>query len=116
MYFGGTDSDKGISIGTDSLGFVYISGFYNSPDALEVVLDSFEGPLDLLLYLIKKVNLIYDKILNNSTLLGNEVDYLIEKGSMISINDAFIKGEIQNVEELMYGKKYGVKTDTMANF
>jgi len=55
-------------------------------------------------------------ILNNSTLLGNEVDYLIEKGSMISINDAFIKGEIQNVEELMYGKKYGVKTDTMANF
>ena len=27
------------------------------PDALEVVLDSFEGPLDLLLYLIKKQNL-----------------------------------------------------------
>jgi len=27
------------------------------PDALEVVLDSFEGPLDLLLYLIRKQNL-----------------------------------------------------------
>ena len=28
--FGGTESDKGISIGTDSLGFIYISGYYNS--------------------------------------------------------------------------------------
>ena len=25
--FGGTDSDKGISIGTDSLGFIYIKWF-----------------------------------------------------------------------------------------
>ena len=30
---------------------------YLPPDALEVVLDSFEGPLDLLLYLIKSQNL-----------------------------------------------------------
>ena len=30
MSFGGPDSDKGISIGTDSLGFIYISGFYNN--------------------------------------------------------------------------------------
>ena len=29
---------------------------YLPPDALEVVLDSFEGPLDLLLYLIKSQN------------------------------------------------------------
>ena len=28
--FGGTESDKGISIGTDSLGNVYISGYYNT--------------------------------------------------------------------------------------
>ena len=28
--FGGIDSDKGISIGTDSLGFIYISGFFNN--------------------------------------------------------------------------------------
>ena len=28
--FGGVESDKGISIGTDSLGFIYISGFYNN--------------------------------------------------------------------------------------
>ena len=28
--FGGTESDKGISIGTDSLGYVYISGYYNT--------------------------------------------------------------------------------------
>ena len=28
--FGGVNSDKGISIGADSLGFIYVSGFYNS--------------------------------------------------------------------------------------
>ena len=28
--FGGIESDKGISIGTDSLGFIYISGYSNS--------------------------------------------------------------------------------------
>ena len=28
--FGGPESDKGISIGCDSLGFIYISGYYNS--------------------------------------------------------------------------------------
>ena len=28
--FGGVESDKGISIGTDSLGFIYISGYYNT--------------------------------------------------------------------------------------
>ena len=29
---------------------------YIPPDALEVFLDAFEGPLDLLLYLIRKIN------------------------------------------------------------
>ena len=28
--FGGTESDKGISIGCDSLGFIYISGYFNN--------------------------------------------------------------------------------------
>ena len=28
--FGGPDSDKGISIGCDSMGFVYCSGFFNN--------------------------------------------------------------------------------------
>ena len=31
---------------------------YIPPDALEVYLDSFQGPLDLLLYLIRKNNII----------------------------------------------------------
>ena len=30
--FGGTASDKGISIGTDSLGFIYCSGYFNNED------------------------------------------------------------------------------------
>ena len=30
LSFGGTESDKGISIGTDSLGFIYCSGFFNN--------------------------------------------------------------------------------------
>ena len=30
---------------------------YIPPDALEIILDSFEGPLDLLLYLIRRANL-----------------------------------------------------------
>ena len=28
--FGGIESDKGISIGTDSLGYIYISGYFYS--------------------------------------------------------------------------------------
>ena len=31
---------------------------YIPPDALEVFLEAFEGPLDLLLYLIKKQNIL----------------------------------------------------------
>src|SRR5213595_3147790 len=33
------------------------SDLYIPPDALEVILEAFEGPLDLLLYLIRKENL-----------------------------------------------------------
>jgi len=33
------------------------SDLYIPPDALEVILDAFEGPLDLLLYLIRKTNI-----------------------------------------------------------
>ena len=28
--FGGVENDKGISIGTDSLGFIYVSGYFNT--------------------------------------------------------------------------------------
>ena len=35
--FGGVNSDKGISIGTDSLGFIYISGFYNSEATFDAI-------------------------------------------------------------------------------
>lgn len=36
---------------------VFPEDLYIPPDALEVILDSFEGPLDLLLYLIRRQNL-----------------------------------------------------------
>ena len=42
--FGGVNSDKGISIGTDSLGFVYISGFYNSEATFDAITFSNGSP------------------------------------------------------------------------
>lgn len=30
LSFGGVENDKGISIGTDSLGFIYVSGYFNT--------------------------------------------------------------------------------------
>ena len=48
LSFGGMQSDKGISIGTDSLGFIYVSGFYNSEATFDTItlsngtLDSFD--------------------------------------------------------------------------
>ena len=42
--FGGVNSDKGISIGTDSLGFVYISGFYNSEATFDAITFSNGNP------------------------------------------------------------------------
>jgi hypothetical protein len=45
--FGGVNSDKGISIGTDSLGFIYISGFYNSESTpIEIPLSEAVPPND----------------------------------------------------------------------
>ena len=35
--FGGPDSDKGISIGVDSLGFIYGSGFYNNTATFDTI-------------------------------------------------------------------------------
>ena len=37
--------------------FAMPADLYNPPDALEVFLEAFEGPLDLLLYLIRKQNI-----------------------------------------------------------
>src|ERR1700730_5438743 len=37
--------------------FAMPEDLYIPPDALEVILDAFEGPLDLLLYLIRRQNL-----------------------------------------------------------
>ena len=42
--FGGVNSDKGISIGTDSLGFIYISGFYNSEATFDAITFSNGSP------------------------------------------------------------------------
>ena len=44
--FGGVNSDKGISIGTDSLGFVYISGFYNSEATFDAITFSNGSPVN----------------------------------------------------------------------
>jgi segregation and condensation protein A len=58
------DSDHATAV--DSVAFARLYGeplfklpqdLYIPPEALEVILDSFEGPLDLLLYLIRKQNL-----------------------------------------------------------
>tara|TARA_R110002072_G_scaffold31735_5_gene97517 strand:- start:1193 stop:2083 length:891 start_codon:yes stop_codon:yes gene_type:complete len=65
----GNESDKGpaeTKAGQGEMPFAMVEGqpmtqlpldLYIPPDALEVFLDAFEGPLDLLLYLIKKQNL-----------------------------------------------------------
>lgn len=57
---------NGVHFKQDEMPFAFISGepltempkdLYIPPDALEVFLEAFEGPLDLLLYLIKRQNL-----------------------------------------------------------
>lgn len=62
---------------------------YIPPDALEVYLESFEGPLDLLLYLIKKNNL---DILNIPMLsLTKQYMAYVEKMKEIKLELAVIK-------------------------
>ena len=44
--FGGAESDKGISIGVDSLGFIYVSGYFNtSADFGSINLTSNAAPI-----------------------------------------------------------------------
>jgi len=66
----GTETDSAAELedqpGQEELPFAYVAGqavtelpkdLYIPPDALEIFLESFEGPLDLLLYLIKRQNI-----------------------------------------------------------
>ena len=66
----GTETDSTTELedqpGQEELPFAYVAGqaitelpkdLYIPPDALEIFLESFEGPLDLLLYLIKRQNI-----------------------------------------------------------
>jgi len=62
----GSDADAPILPQQEEMPFALIQGtplttppkdLYIPPDALEVILEAFEGPLDLLLYLIKRQNL-----------------------------------------------------------
>ena len=70
MTVSGTDEDTIAELedqpGQEELPFAYVAGkavtelpkdLYIPPDALEIFLESFEGPLDLLLYLIKRQNI-----------------------------------------------------------
>ena len=70
MTVSGTETDGTTGLedqpGQEELPFAYVAGkavtelprdLYIPPDALEIFLESFEGPLDLLLYLIKRQNI-----------------------------------------------------------
>lgn len=88
---------------------------YIPPDALEVYLDSFEGPLDLLIYLIRKNNIdILDIPMANLTLqyityvekmkvikLELAADYLLMSAMLIEIKSRMLlpKPEIENDED-----------------
>jgi segregation and condensation protein A len=63
--------EESVSLGQQELPFARVQGqpysqipkdLYIPPDALEVFLEAFEGPLDLLLYLIRKQNLEIEHI------------------------------------------------------
>src|SRR5665213_291154 len=59
------------------------SDLYIPPDALEIFLDAFEGPLDLLLYLIRKQNFnILDIPMAQVTLQYLEYIELIRKNNL----------------------------------
>ena len=61
-----SESDQNQQVTQSEMPFAVVEGqpftemptdLYIPPDALEVILEAFEGPLDLLLYLIKRQNL-----------------------------------------------------------
>jgi segregation and condensation protein A len=65
------NAEETVSLGQQELPFAKVQGqpfsqvpkdLYIPPDALEVFLEAFEGPLDLLLYLIRKQNLEIEHI------------------------------------------------------
>ena len=89
------------------------------PDALEVVLDSFEGPLDLLLYLIKKQNLdilnipvaditrqymVYVELMRSAN-LDLAAEYLVMAALLGEIKSRMLlpkpKGELEDEEDPM---------------
>jgi segregation and condensation protein A len=86
---------------------------YIPPDALEVYLDSFEGPLDLLIYLIKKNNIdILDIPMANLTLqyvnyvekmkvikLELAADYLLMSAMLIEIKSRMLLPKISLEDE-----------------
>lgn len=87
---------------------------YIPPDALEIFLDSFEGPLDLLLYLIKKQNLdICDIAIHSVTLqyveyvelmqdlkLELAADYLLMAAMLAEIKSRSLLPRVPAVSEL----------------
>jgi len=86
---------------------------YIPPDALEVYLESFEGPLDLLLYLIRKSNLdILDIPMSDLTVqyvgyvekmkaikLELAADYLLMSAMMVEIKSRMLLPKAPEVEE-----------------
>ena len=86
---------------------------YIPPDALEIYLDSFEGPLDLLLYLIRKNNIdILDIPMANITSqymtyvekmkaikLELAADYLLMSAMLIEIKSRLLLPKPENLEE-----------------
>ena len=95
---------------------------YIPPDALEVYLDSFEGPLDLLIYLIRKNNIdILDIPMANLTLqyvnyvekmkvikLELAADYLLMSAMLIEIKSRMLLPKIsledEEVDPMMFKK------------
>ena len=86
---------------------------YIPPEALEVYLESFEGPLDLLLYLIRKDNIdVLDIPMANLTsqyinyveqmkIINIELaaDYLLMSAMLIEIKSSLLLPKPENLEE-----------------
>ena len=72
---------------------------YIPPDALEVFLEAFEGPLDLLLYLIKKQNI---DIGREAMRVDYNEDGTIELNSDVSHNPEAWIVQIQSIEKEIF--------------